>query len=58
MPYTVCMKGNLLTQQVHFIIGVCCLGSVALLAITVILNASEMENPVVDAMVASGLAEL
>lgn len=56
--YTGLMKGSLLTQQVNFIIGICCLGSVALLAIIVILNASEMDDPIANTMAASGIIDL
>ncbi len=58
MPYTYGVKGAFLTQQINFIIAVCCVGSVVLLSSTAIMNAAEMDNPVVDAMVATGLADL
>ncbi len=45
-------KSNPLTQEVNFIISVIFLGSAALLAIVVILEASEMENPIATHMAA------
>ncbi len=44
------MKSNPLTQQVNFIVSVIFLGSAALLAIVLILEASDMENPIATHM--------
>lgn len=43
-------KENLLTQQVNFSISVICMGSVALLGITLMLEAAELPNPIAERM--------
>ncbi len=45
-------KSNPLAQEVNFIVSVIFLGSAALLAIVMILEASEMENPIATHMAA------
>ncbi len=43
-------KDNFLTSQVNFIISVICIGSAALLGIVLMLEASELENPIARIM--------
>jgi hypothetical protein len=44
------MHSNFLEQQVNFTLSIICVGSVALLAIVLMLEASEMENPIATRM--------
>ncbi len=45
-------KNNPLTQQVNFILSVIFLGAFALFMIVLLLEASDMENPIADHMAA------
>jgi hypothetical protein len=42
------MKKNALNQQVNFILSVILMASAALLAIVLMFNAAEMENPIAE----------
>lgn len=46
------MRTNVLAQKVNFFVAVLCMGSAALLAIVIMLEASEMENPIATRMAA------
>ena len=46
------MRNTILTQQVNFVVSVFFIGSAALLACVLILNAAEMDNPIADHLVA------